>query len=268
MQSLVVSGLLKIAKVGGAENVADLGTKYVDKTTLARLRELVGVLPELQTHNLVQLIVCGQLFERPDQSPPSQHRPPLPTSDQQLPQDHNALCHYALPLCLQLSHYRERSVCTSSQACALGNYNVNAAQVPLGLLRGGEQPFYYYLGLCRISFYSRVLRAGCHARTTNAVQMFYTKNKKVTDYIMEYLVDEDYTCVKTVDHALDYKLKMVNYFEHDYPEGLVNFVRWVTKVYDMMFMNYMSTNSDPLWGLENTRSCMENYHGNYDAEEF
>ena len=54
MQSLVVSGLLKIAKVGGAENVADLGTKYVDKATLARMRELVGILPELQTHNLVQ----------------------------------------------------------------------------------------------------------------------------------------------------------------------------------------------------------------------
>ena len=33
---------MKIAEVGGAENVANLGTKYVDKTTLARVRELVG----------------------------------------------------------------------------------------------------------------------------------------------------------------------------------------------------------------------------------
>ena len=106
----------------------------------------------------------------------------------------------------------------------MGNYNFDAAHVPQGVLQGGKQPFHYYLGLCRISFYSRVLRAGSHARTTNADQLFHNKSKKVVGYIMQYLVDENYTCVKTVDHAIDYKLKMVNHFEHNYPEGLVNFV--------------------------------------------
>ena len=74
---------------------------------------------------------------------------------------------------------------------------------------------------------------------------------------MQYVVDENYTCVKTVDHAIDYKLKMVNHFEHNYPEGLIYFVLWLTKVYDMMFFHYMETNSDPIWERTHTRSCTE-----------
>ena len=56
-------------------------------------------------------------------------------------------------------------------------------------------------------------------------------------YILDYVADEDYTYGKTVGHAIDYKLEQVSYFEHKYPEGLVDFVRWLTTVYGMMFLN-------------------------------
>ena len=42
MQSLVASGLLRINRISGSGNAADLGTKYLDRVTLSRLRELVG----------------------------------------------------------------------------------------------------------------------------------------------------------------------------------------------------------------------------------
>ena len=142
VQSLVVFGLLKIAKVGGAENVADLGTKYVDKATLSRMRDMVGVLQGLQLHNLVQLVVFGRLFERPEKSPQSPHRPPLPPGDRELPQDHIALCQYMLPLCLQPLHYREWNVRTILEGAAMGNYHFSTAHVPQGPLQGGEQAFH------------------------------------------------------------------------------------------------------------------------------
>ena len=47
-QSLVAPGLLRINKISGSENVADLGTKYLDRVTLSRLRELAGVRPGVQ----------------------------------------------------------------------------------------------------------------------------------------------------------------------------------------------------------------------------
>jgi len=155
MQSVVVSGLVKIAKAGGSENVADLGTKYLDKATLSRLRDRVGVLPGLQLHDSVQLVVCGRLFERPEKPPQSPHRPPLPPGDRELPlyqpQDHIALCHYMLPLCRQPSHYREWNV-RATLGVAMGNYNFNAAHVPQGQLPSAEQAFHYYLGLCVSAF--------------------------------------------------------------------------------------------------------------------
>ena len=43
MQSLVAHGLLTISKVKGTENIADLGTKYLDRAKLLRLREMAGV---------------------------------------------------------------------------------------------------------------------------------------------------------------------------------------------------------------------------------
>ena len=81
MQRLVVFGLLKITKIGGSENVADLGTKYFVKTTLSRLRDLVGVLPGVHIHDLVQLVVSGQLFELPENPSPRSlyHHAPSPT---------------------------------------------------------------------------------------------------------------------------------------------------------------------------------------------
>ena len=56
-QSLVTVGLLRIAKVPGAQKVADLGTQYLDRTTLGRLREMVGVQPSLQVYDMVQAVV-------------------------------------------------------------------------------------------------------------------------------------------------------------------------------------------------------------------
>ena len=230
----MVFGLLKITKIGGPEKVVDLCTTYLDKATLSRLRDLVGVLPGVQLHGLVELVVSGQLFERSEKAPPHLlHRPTPSPGDHGLPlyqtQDHNALCHCISLLCLQPSHYREWNVRTSLEG-AMGNYNVNAAHVPGGPLREAAQAFQQYLGLCRISFYPRVLRAGCHARATNAEQLCNDKNKKAASYVLDYLVDEDYACCKKIGHAIDYHLKQVSYFEYDYPEGLVDFVLWLTKV--------------------------------------
>ena len=61
----------------------------------------------------------------------------------------------------------------------------------------------------------------------------------IVSYIMDYVVDEYYTYGKTVGYAIDYKLKQVNYYENNYPEGLVDFVLWLTKVYDTMLAHYM-----------------------------
>ena len=148
----------------------------------------------------------------------------------------------------------------------MGNYNFNAAHVPHGQLPGAHQAFHYYLGLCRISFYSRVLRAGCHAGATNAEQLFCNKGKKIVSYILDYVADEDYTYGKTVGYAIDYKLKQVNYFEHNYPEGLVEFVRWLTTVYGVMFLNYMETLSDPMWERGHALACTNASWGDVDGE--
>ena len=40
MQSLVVSGLLKITKIGGSEDVADLGTRGPEKRWFCRIRDI------------------------------------------------------------------------------------------------------------------------------------------------------------------------------------------------------------------------------------
>ena len=45
--------------------MADLGTKYVGRVTLSRLRDLVGVRPGAQNYDSVQLVAVGQLFQEP-----------------------------------------------------------------------------------------------------------------------------------------------------------------------------------------------------------
>ena len=85
-------------------------------------------------------------------------------------------------------------------------------------------------------------------------------------YVLDYVVDEGYTYGKTVGHAIDYKLKQVNYFEHKYPEGLVDFVRWLTTVYGMRLLNYMETLSDPMWERRHALNCTYVARGNYGEE--
>ena len=68
----------------------------------------------------------------------------------------------------------------------------------------------YYLALCRLSFYARVLRAGAHARTTCQDTLFSNKKKRLVSYIMDYLAEDHWGYEKTTAFSLEKKSSQVN----------------------------------------------------------
>ena len=54
MQNLVKLGLVVITKVPGVENVADLGTKYLDAKVLEKLRDIIGLRQGLDVQDAVR----------------------------------------------------------------------------------------------------------------------------------------------------------------------------------------------------------------------
>ena len=129
----------------------------------------------------------------------------------------------------------------------MGNYNAAATRSPQLLPQQGEDGFKYYLGQCRLSFYARVLRAGCHARTTCQDTLFVNKKKRIVGYIMDYISEDHSGYEKTTAYSLEKKLKQINYFEHSYPEGYYDFFLWVAKSYGGLLFTYLDTLSDPSW---------------------
>ena len=114
----------------------------------------------------------------------------------------------------------------------MGTYITAASPSPRPLPPEGEDGTQYYLGLCRLSFYARVLRTGAHARTTCQDTLFSNKKKRLVGYIMDYLSEDHWWYERTTAFSLEKKFKQVNYFEHDYPRGYYNFFRWVLKNYN------------------------------------
>ena len=149
MQSLVASGLLRINKTSGSENVAYLGTKYLDRVTLSRLRELAGVRPGVQNYDLVQLVVDGQLFTTTQKSPPRPLlRPPTSSEFRQelpqypLPSQHLARCHH-ISLLPEPLRYQELELGSTTRApttgySSMGNYSTAASRPPRLLPQEGE----------------------------------------------------------------------------------------------------------------------------------
>ena len=129
----------------------------------------------------------------------------------------------------------------------MGNYNSAATRPPQLLPQQGEDGFMCYLGLCRLSFYARVLRAGCHARTTCQDTLFVNKKKRIVGYIMDYISEDNSGYEKTTAYSLEKKLKPISYFEHNYPEGYCDFFLGVAKNYGGLLWTYWDTLSDPNW---------------------
>jgi hypothetical protein len=50
---------------------------------------------------------------------------------------------------------------------------------------------------------------------------------------------------KITAYSLEKKLKQINYFEHNYPEGYYDFFLWVAKNYGGLLWTYLDTRSDP-----------------------
>ena len=89
-QSLVAQGLLNISKVKGAENVADLGTKYLDRKKLLRLRDMVGVQPAIA----IKSDYVSSIIE--DQTSPTQPLTLTNRCSHVEPTRHHALCHQGI----------------------------------------------------------------------------------------------------------------------------------------------------------------------------
>ena len=73
-------------------------------------------------------------------------------------------------------------------------------------------------------YYEQVAMHGA----TKAGQLFYNTGKRIVSCILDYVADEDYTYRETIGYAIEHKLKQISYFESDDPEGLCDFVRWLT----------------------------------------
>ena len=52
MQELVQRGLLSLRKVAGPYNIADLGTKYLSATDIAKFLPMIGIIDEVRRYSL------------------------------------------------------------------------------------------------------------------------------------------------------------------------------------------------------------------------
>ena len=64
------------------------------------------------------------------------------------------------------------------------------------------------------------------------------KKKRIVGYIMDYISEDHSGYEKTTAYSLEKKLKQINYFEHNYPEGYYDSFLWIMKNYGGLLWTY------------------------------
>ena len=166
MQSLAAQRRLRVSTVKGAENVADLDTKYLDRAKLLRLREMVGVQPAIA----IKSDYVSSIIE--DQTPPTQPLTATNNCSHLGPTRHNALCrqHIVAASAHQQSktHYLQRlPPCHYLlPPLAMGSILFGTQPIPKVLVDGTAADFVEYDNYVKMALYARHVHTFLTMRVT------------------------------------------------------------------------------------------------------